>query len=960
MANGDGKVVISTLLDNAGLKKGLNNISGALGGLGKTVGRITAGITAAFATAAVAITKQATDAFADWEQLTGGVTTLFKNSAAKIVAYAEDAFYTAGVSANEYMETVTGFSASLISSCAGDTEKAAAVANMAMIDMADNANKMGTTIETVRTAYQGFSKQQYMLLDNLKLGYGGTKTEMERLLKDAQAFSGVKYDINNLADVYNAIHVIQEKLGIAGATAEEAEKTITGSANMTKAAWKNVLTAIAGGGDLDKAINNLVFSITKYFENIEPVVERSLVGIGELISKIAPKLVQTVAKALIKAIPSLLSSVYQMIVGTANGIYQGIIALFSGKDSTSEISVKLNSVAESADSAAKAENELAAGITSAAKAAKKSMAGFDELNTLQGNTADDSGGFSMTASNTTTVTPDGDAEGSPLAPLAKLIEGVDLTPLKESLAGLKDAFGGLVGVMSGVFSWVWEEILQPLAGWFIEDAAPASIDAVSAAFEGLSATVSVIIEAFQGCWDELQPIFQWIGDTVLVVLQDLKEIGDGIAKKWNDNKDKISQTFKNIGDVISKVWAVVGPILTWLRDALSTLAVNLPLNELQIFFDRLYAISEILAGIFNGDFSQVLNGFGAAIGAETEYGEAQVKTFASAIGIDLDAVDQWVNQAMTDIGQWFTDAWDGIVQCWEGVAAWFDETVIAPLKEFWAPIGEWFGELFGGIQQTLDDVFYNIGVIASGCWEVIEAAWDIVSTWFDENVVQPVATFFTDLWDGVSKAASGAWDGICGVFNSVASWFDTEVIQPVTKFFSDLWTGIEEAASDAWDGVVGVFEGIGEWFKGIINGIIEALNSALRWIFGGINDLLRSIKDWEIFGATPFAGLRTVNVPQIPLLAQGAVLPPNKPFMAVVGDQKHGTNVEAPLATIQEAVALVMQDFVSANMAGHEATVAVLREILEAVLGISIGDDVIGAAVQRYRSKMSVVTGGTV
>ena len=317
ISGGDGSIILTTKVDQKGLKSGLKSMT-------SIVTKSFAVIGAAAATATVAITKMAVSAYADYEQLVGGVETLFKGSAQKVIDYANDAFYTAGVSANEYMQQVTSFSASLIRSTAGDTDKAADIANMALIDISDNVNKMGSSMESVTLAYQGFAKQQYMLLDNLKLGYGGTKTEMERLLKDAQALTGVKYDINNLADVYSAIHAIQEELGITGTTAKEAEKTITGSANMMKAAWQNVLSAIAGGGDLDRAINNLVYSIQKYFENIVPVVERSLVGIGRLIEQVAPMLVQNVASALIQSIPSLINAIYQMIIGLAKGIWQGI------------------------------------------------------------------------------------------------------------------------------------------------------------------------------------------------------------------------------------------------------------------------------------------------------------------------------------------------------------------------------------------------------------------------------------------------------------------------------------------------------------------------------------------------------------------------------------------------------------------------------------------------------------
>lgn len=335
ISGGDGSITLTTKVDQTGFKKGLASMKQ----LTATANTAFVALTAAAGTATVAITKMAVSAYADYQQLVGGVETIFKGSAQKVLNYANDAFYTAGVSANEYMKQVTSFSASLISSTAGDTEKAADIANMAMIDMSDNANKMGSSMESVTLAYQGFARQQYMLLDNLKLGYGGTKGEMERLLRDAEAYlatqgQSAKFSIENLADVYTAINVIQQKLGIAGTTIKEAEQTITGSFNMMKASWKNVLSSLVSGINLDSAINNLVYSIGVYFQNIVPAIQKALVGIGKLIERVAPMLVQNVASALIQAIPSLVNAVYQMILGLAKGIWAGIKALFSGGTAT--------------------------------------------------------------------------------------------------------------------------------------------------------------------------------------------------------------------------------------------------------------------------------------------------------------------------------------------------------------------------------------------------------------------------------------------------------------------------------------------------------------------------------------------------------------------------------------------------------------------------------------------------
>lgn len=201
------------------------------------------------------------------EQSLGGVETLFKNHADKVKKNAEDAYRTAGVSANEYMENVTSFSASLISSLGGDTEKAADVAHIAMVDMSDNANKFGTDMQSIQYAYQGFAKQNYTMLDNLKLGYGGTKEEMQRLLNDAEKFSGVKYDISNLSDVYNAIHTIQKQLDIAGTTSKEASTTFSGSFGSMKASAKNFLGVLSAGGDIDKAFNDLKISSKIFGDN---------------------------------------------------------------------------------------------------------------------------------------------------------------------------------------------------------------------------------------------------------------------------------------------------------------------------------------------------------------------------------------------------------------------------------------------------------------------------------------------------------------------------------------------------------------------------------------------------------------------------------------------------------------------------------------------------------------------
>lgn len=233
------------------------------------------------------------------EQSLGGVETLFKDSSDKVKQYAAKAFETSGISANEYMQNVTSFSASLLQSLGGNTSKAADVADMAMRDMSDNANKMGTDMESIQNAYQGFAKDNYTMLDNLKLGYGGTKSEMQRLLADATKLTGVKYDINNLSDVYNAIHAIQGKLDITGTTAKEASETLEGSFNSMKAAFKDFQGALTTGGDINATLSNLVRTTgTFLFKNLAPMVGRLVGNLGLVILQGIPKLINALNPAI--------------------------------------------------------------------------------------------------------------------------------------------------------------------------------------------------------------------------------------------------------------------------------------------------------------------------------------------------------------------------------------------------------------------------------------------------------------------------------------------------------------------------------------------------------------------------------------------------------------------------------------------------------------------------------------
>lgn len=287
----------------------------------------TAALTVA-ATGVAALTKASIDQYAEYEQLVGGVDTLFKAASDKVQEYAANAYKTAGMSANEYMDTVTSFSASLLQSLGGDTEKAAQKADQAITDMADNANKMGTGMEMIQNAYQGFAKQNYTMLDNLKLGYGGTKEEMERLLADAEKLSGQKFDISSYSDIVDAIHVVQTEMGITGTTAAEAASTIEGSSGSAKAAWSNLITGIADeNADFKTLTSNFVDSLVTAGKNIIPRISVILGGISQLVTSASTTIIPMVITTITDNLPALLQAAVALVGALGQGIIDSLPAI---------------------------------------------------------------------------------------------------------------------------------------------------------------------------------------------------------------------------------------------------------------------------------------------------------------------------------------------------------------------------------------------------------------------------------------------------------------------------------------------------------------------------------------------------------------------------------------------------------------------------------------------------------
>ncbi len=299
----------------------MGSVLGNVAGTGLKV--FTAGATAA-AAGISALGTASISAFADTEQLVGGIETMFEDLSWDVEEYAKKAYKTAGLSANAYMETVMGFSASLNQSLLaseGNIARAADLSNQIIIDMSDNANKMGTDMSLIQNAYQGFAKQNYTMLDNLKLGYGGTKEEMQRLLKDAEKLSGIKYDISSFADIAEAIHVVQTEMGITGTTAQEASSTIAGSLSATKAAWANLVAGMADENqDIGVLVDNLVESSLTVVDNLLPRVETTLYGMGQMIEALLPIIVEKVPPILRSILPDIMQAGVDVVIMLLKGI----------------------------------------------------------------------------------------------------------------------------------------------------------------------------------------------------------------------------------------------------------------------------------------------------------------------------------------------------------------------------------------------------------------------------------------------------------------------------------------------------------------------------------------------------------------------------------------------------------------------------------------------------------------
>ncbi len=587
---------------------------------------------------------------------------------------------------------------------------------------------------------------------------------------------------------------------------------------------------------------------------------------------------------------------------------------------------------------------------------------------------------------------------------------VDMSEVTEGIAELSDVLEGLTQTAAGIgttISKAFKPIESSLKG------IKTGVEAATQALTDMVGTLSTVKSTGEEASWSITSIFEGIGDGyngVVRFLDQLGKIDKNSGKVYNVFADMVtapdmSAFFDSMFPKTTELFSAASewlntsviPVLTGVLGNSGKIAVKLATSTGAWIAETAAKVANTAATWAQVAATTAWSAISTTAAAVTTALGAAMNFLTGPIGLVVLAITAVIAIVALLIANWDTvketvlTVWENIKQALATAAQWVNENVIQPILDFFTPIVQWFADLFGSIWQTVSDVFYNIGVIITGCWEIIQTAWSLAAQWFDTNIIQPVAGFFIGLWTSISTWAIDAWNAIAEVFIGIGSWIDSNIIQPVSEFFSGLWDGFLSAAeaawegvksvfntvaeffgnvfSDAWEGVVKVFSAAGEIFtdikegiltafKSIVNGLITGINSAIAIPFNGINGAIDLIRNIKIFDITPFSGIKTINVPKIPLLAKGAVLPANKPFLAMVGDQRHGTNIEAPLTTIQEAVAMVLSEQLPALMAGFEAVVAEQRATREMIGRIRIGDDVIANAAMRYNRKMAVMRGG--
>ena len=769
---------------------------------------------------------------ANLQQSLGGIDTLFKDSAEKVKGYANEAFRTAGLSANAYMENVTGFSASLLQSLGGDTAKAADVANMAMIDMSDNANKMGTSMDRIQDAYQGFAKQNYTMLDNLKLGYGGTKTEMERLLADAEKLTGVKYDINNLADVYQAIHAIQGQLDITGTTAKEASSTFSGSFAAMKASAQNVLGKLALGENVMPALQALLDTTSTFlFNNFIPMVSNVFSGLGLLLTEGLSKVAsQLFGEAFGSAVYSQLSKV--------SGIFQTFFDMLFGSLNKQDNIDILEALGFSKDTASQIVN-IADNIRGA----------FENIGAIIGNVIEIvnlfSGGLLGISANEQIVNGIGSAfenvTGFLKTASEKIKEFTDwlkkspaaMDGLKSAVVGITAAWTGykvVMGIIKGIEivrnatlaitnGLMLAQFVRTGALTAAEAANAAATMGASGAFGIFNAVLSanpigIVVTAIAA----LVAGLVWFFTQTKTGQKIWAGFVSWIKDAWQGISDFFSGLWSGISDGAKKIWAGVQAV--WAAHVESIKAVW-------------NGVTEFFSNLWNG----IKSAFTTVWTAITQAVMTIVQPFIDVFVSLWNNVKDGLSKMWDGVKMVFQGAWEFIKSIVMGAAL----VIIDLLTGNFGKLGEDMGLIWDSIKNAISMVWEGLKLYFSGVVDAIVG--------YAKTVFETLVSALQAVWDSITSAASAAWE-----------WLKTTITNIITGFISGaiaIWEGFKNALSNLWNGLKATAEALWNALKtavvNVINGLVQGAQKAWDDLKNGVSNAVSSV-------TKVFDGLKKINL----------------------------------------------------------------------------------------------------
>lgn len=757
------------------------------------------------------------------QQSIGGVETLFKTSADKVKDFANEAYRTTGLSANKYMENVTGFSASLLQSLGGDTNKAAETANMAMIDMSDNANKMGTSMDSIQMAYQGFAKQNYTMLDNLKLGYGGTKQEMQRLLSDAEKLTGVKYDINNLSDVYSAIHAIQENLDITGTTAKEAASTFTGSFESMKAAAQNVLGKIAIGENVLPSLRALLDTTSTFlFNNFLPMLGNIFSGLGIVLSEGVSNVVsQFFGESIGNAVNSQLSRVV--------GVFQTFFDMIFGSLNREDNIDILEALGFSSDAAGQIVNiadnirETFVNIGSA----------IGDILGIAGEFVSELLGIEGGEQGVNLLGTAFELLSSALKNVSSVIKEIT-NFFKENQAAADLLKTAIVALGVGIPVVEFATFIAGLGG------IPGIFAIIQTAITGFAASATAAISAI--------PIVGWIAAAVAALAWFFTQTETGKS---------IIQDFMTW---LSSIWESIAPGLTEVWNNMVTAATTAWNAMVEFVTPIIQAVVDFIKSIWNDVYQwfdenqaliqQVFSIYWNAI-------QSNIQTVLSVIQVIVETF-------MNTFGPFIELAWNNIctvvITVWELIKNSIQtaiDVIQGIIKAIMLAItGDWSGawnEIKGVGDTIWNGIVTNAQIIFNGFVQILSNTWNTISS-VASNAWETLKSIVLGLIDGLVSGAQSAWDTMSNAVSSLVS--------NVTGFFDQLWNidlgaagqaimdGFLGGLKAAWGAVQDFVGGIAGWIaehKGPIehdrNLLIPAGNAIMQGLDRGLQDRFRDVKN---------------------------------------------------------------------------------------------------------------------